>query len=184
MHDPLKPNSLDANPGEQDSNDPATDERPSKSARKRAAQAAQKLGEQLAELKANLLDDLELDAGLRAAIDKYQSFKSREARRRQRQFIGSLMRTQDTQAINARLQNLTEHDASSKLIHHELETWRDRLIGDTGNEALTAYLGEHNNCDSQQLRLLVRRARSALDDQQRRTSHRALYRFLARQSTT
>ena len=155
-------------------------ERPSKSARKRMAEAAQKLGEELAQLKPQLLDELALGASLRDAIAKYQGFKSREARRRQRQFIGSLMRNEDLDAIKARLQNLTEHDASAKLTHHALESWRERLIGDTGNSALTAYLSEHPDCEAQPLRQLVRKARSAVDEQQRRTSSRALYRFLAR----
>jgi len=158
-------------------------ERPSKSARKRMAEAAQKLGEELTKLKPSLLDELALSSSLRDAIAKYQGFKSREARRRQRQFIGSLMRGEDVDAIKARLQNLTEHDASSKLTHHALESWRERLIDDPDNIALTAYLSEHPGCEAQALRQLVRKARSAIDEQQRRTSSRALYRFLARQST-
>lgn len=172
-----------SDPDEPDFFEP-TDAQPSKSARKRAAQAAQKLGERLAEQKPSLLDDLGLDSRLREAIDKYQSFKSREARRRQRQFIGSLMRAQDTDAIEARLQALTEHDASSKLAHHTLETWRERLIKDQGKTTLTEYLNEHPDCDAQQLRQLVRRAQKAADEQHRRTNSRALYRFLADQNTT
>ena len=179
MPNPREPDAL-----KPDSAEPATDERPSKSARKRAAQAAQKLGEQISELKPNLLDELELDPRLREAIAKYQTFKSREARRRQRQFIGSLMRAQDIDAINERLRHLTEHDANSKLVHHALETWRERLISDTGNAGLTAYLSENPDCDSQQLRTLISKARSANDEQQRRISQRALYRFLARQCNT
>ena len=78
--------------------------RPSKSARKRAAHAAQKLGEALIELKVTQLQTLQLPEELYAAILEAQRIrKSRGGSARQRQYIGKLMRDIDPAPIEAAL---------------------------------------------------------------------------------
>jgi ribosome-associated protein len=149
----------------------------SKTAKKREAEALQKLGEQLTKLKSTQLDTMQLSPALRAAINEYQRIKSREARRRQRQFIGSVMRGEDAAKITAELEVLTTHNAVSKRHQQRLEQWRERLLGDSA--ALTEYLAEHPDADVQQLRQLIRRTTSARTQAQRATSARVLYRFLS-----
>ena len=76
--------------------------RPSKSARKRAAHAAQKLGEELIRLKSIELDSLSLPDELLAAIREAQRIQnSRGGLARQRQYIGKLMREIDLAPIEA-----------------------------------------------------------------------------------
>jgi ribosome-associated protein len=71
--------------------------RPSKSARKRAAHAAQALGEALIELKPHELDALQLPEELHDAVREAQRIRnSRGGLARQRQYIGKLMREIDT----------------------------------------------------------------------------------------
>src|SRR5262245_19373165 len=78
--------------------------RPSKSARKRAAHAAQKLGEALIELKVVQLQTLPMPEELYEAILEAQRIrKSRGGIARQRQYIGKLMRTIDPAPIEAAL---------------------------------------------------------------------------------
>jgi len=72
--------------------DASADERPSKSARKRAAQAAQDLGEQLIGLREAELESLDLPENLREAIREARRIRSRGGGARQRQYIGKLMR--------------------------------------------------------------------------------------------
>ena len=80
------------------------DERPpSKSARKRAAHAAQKLGEELVLLKDADLLALDLPEALTEAIRAARSIRSRAALARQRQYIGKLMREIDPEPIEAAL---------------------------------------------------------------------------------
>lgn len=81
----------------------AGDEKPSKSARKRAAHAAQALGERLIGLRSEELDRLELPEMLRDAIDTARQLRARGALARQRQFIGKLMREVDVTAIESAL---------------------------------------------------------------------------------
>ena len=55
----------------------------------------QKLGERLVDAKPALVDGLPLPQGLRDAIVDARSLTSRGAKRRQRQYIGKLMRALD-----------------------------------------------------------------------------------------
>lgn len=73
--------------------------RPSKSARKRDALAAQRLGEELVELKDRELDRLELPERLADAIRDARDIRSRGAAARQRQYIGRLMRDVDVEKL-------------------------------------------------------------------------------------
>jgi ribosome-associated protein len=79
------------------------EEKPSKSARKRAAHAAQELGERLVSLRREDLHGLDLPERLREAIEAAQQIRSRGALARQRQFIGKLMREVDVVAIEEAL---------------------------------------------------------------------------------
>jgi 5-(carboxyamino)imidazole ribonucleotide mutase len=87
-------------------------ERPSKSARKREALAAQRLGEELVELKDAELDALDLPERLTDAIREARSIRSRGAGARQRQYIGRLMREIDVQAVREALE--ARRDARSR----------------------------------------------------------------------
>jgi len=78
-------------------------------------------------------------------------------RKRNRQYIGKLMRDQDIEGILALVDQL---DASTRQYNerfHALERWRDRLIA--GNdETLEAFVTEYPETDRQQLRSLIRHA--------------------------
>jgi ribosome-associated protein len=78
--------------------------RPSKSARKRAAHAAQELGEELIALKPHELESLQLPEQLHDAVREAQRIRNtRGGMARQRQYIGKLMREIDTVPIEAAL---------------------------------------------------------------------------------
>ena len=80
-----------------------TDSKPSKSARKREYLALQKLGEELLALRDSDLQDIELDEGLREAVLEARRIRSRGALRRQKQYIGKLMRHIDPEPLRAAL---------------------------------------------------------------------------------
>ncbi len=147
-----------------------------KSERKRAAARLQEIGRALAELRPARLDEIPLPETLERAIYDYRRFASREAKRRQLQRIGKLMREIDTAPIEAALERLEGRSASARYEQHQLERWRDRLIEDPA--ALTDYLAEHPHSERQTLRHLIERARTAGNEQQQKTASRALFRFL------
>ena len=105
-------------------------ERPSKSERKRAAHAAQDLGETLIGLRDSELDALNLPERLVDAIRDARRISSRGGGARQRQYIGKLMRDIDLEPIRAALAARGEQSAREAERFKRLETWRERLIAE------------------------------------------------------
>jgi len=83
-----------------------TESKPSKSARKREYLALQKLGEELIRLKQTELDSLDIDENLREAVMEARQIKAHGALRRQKQYIGKLMRNIDAAPLSAKMAKL------------------------------------------------------------------------------
>ena len=116
-----------------DTVDEESDDRPSKSARKRAAHDAQHLGETLIRLRDAELDALKLPETLADAIRAARTITSRGGAARQRQYIGKLMREVDLEPIRAALSARSELSAVEAERFKRVEQWRERLI--TGGAA-------------------------------------------------
>ena len=133
------------------------DARPSKTQMKTQSHALQSLGQQLAALSDGALDAIEMPEALRDAIVEFRRTKSHEGKRRQMQYVGKLMRSADEDALREAVAAATLGSAQNALALHEAERWRAELIAD--DDALTRWLADHPDTDSQQLRSLVRAAR-------------------------
>jgi ribosome-associated protein len=116
-----------------DTVDEESDDRPSKSARKRAAHDAQHLGETLVKLRDAELDALSLPETLVDAIRAARTITSRGGLARQRQYIGKLMREIDLEPIRAALSARSGQSALEAERFKRVEEWRERLI--TGGPA-------------------------------------------------
>ena len=147
-----------------------------KSELKRQALELQNLGRKLAGLKAQQLASVPLPGNMRDAIADYQRFPSHEAKRRQLQFIGKLMRQIDTEPIIAVLHELDGTSAAARYRFHQLEQWRDRLLAEP--QGLTEYLTEHPHVDHQRLKRQLQKIRKARDENQQRITTRELFRLL------
>ena len=164
--------------------DHTTDEPLSKTAAKRAATELQMLGQRLAELNDDRLAGFELPAALHTALVDYRRFPTREAKRRQLQFIGKLMRKIDVDAIRERFADLDGQSAAARYRFHQVEQWRDRFLGsaehppEDRNKVLNAYLETHPGADRQRLRHLLKRADAAVDPAARKAASRSLFRYL------
>ncbi len=132
--------------------------RPSKSQLKRDAHELQKLGDDLAALPEARLDELPMDDRLREAVMTLRETRSHEGRRRQLQFVGKLMRLADAEPLREAVARIRLGGARDSLRLHEIERWRAELLAD--DEALTRWAAGHPGSDLQQLRSLVRQARS------------------------
>ena len=110
--------------------DAGTPERPSKSARKRAAHAVQDLGEALVQLRDAQLDALELPEALKEAVREARRITARGGGARQRQYIGKLMREVDPEPIRAALAARSELDARETERFKRVESWRERLLNE------------------------------------------------------
>jgi ribosome-associated protein len=152
-------------------------ELPSKSQKKRDSLALQALGERLVELPPHQLDQLEIPAGLRDAVDAARAISARGGRKRQLQYIGKLMRTVDPEPIKTGLAKLDEAGVASRTLLHRAERWRTRLL-DEGDAALGDVLEHCPDADRQHLRRLVRDARAERDAGRPPRHQRELFRYL------
>ena len=159
--------------------DPATAP-PSKGMRKRAAHAAQALGERLIALREADLAALELPENLVEAIRLARRITARGGLARQRQYIGKLMRDIDPAPIEAALAARDGIGARESELFRRLENWRTRLVTE-GEPALAELLATHPGLDRARLAAPLGRARGARDDAERATAARGLFRELRRQ---
>ncbi|MDR2799918.1 MAG: DUF615 domain-containing protein [Desulfovibrio sp.] len=94
----------------------ASPERPSRSAQKRRSLALQDIGERLARLAPEILSRLGLPPAIQNAVCQYSRMRSHEARRRQMQYIGRLMREMD----ELTLERVIQSDISGSSKHEGL----------------------------------------------------------------
>ncbi|MEH6576359.1 MAG: ribosome biogenesis factor YjgA [Amphritea sp.] len=150
----------------------------SKSQRKREVEELQKLGAKLPELNKEQLAKTPMGEVLRKAVEEAQRLQPRsEATRRQMQYIGRLMRDEDTDAIKTAIERFEAGKQAHAQIFHKLERWRDRLIqGD--NSDLQAYLQEDAGADIQHLRQLLRNAQKENKQGKPPVASRKLFKYL------
>ena len=153
-----------------------TDLKPSKSQKKRMQTALQDLGEQLIGLSDEQLASLSLDERLNYAIQEARRMKSHEAKRRQKQYIGKLMRDVDQEPIHALLSSLQGDDRRQKRIFANAERWRDRLVRE-GHDALQAFATESGQASAALASLLADLQR-ATSDRSETTIRRNIFRHV------
>jgi ribosome-associated protein len=154
-------------------------ERPSKTRRKQESHDLQSLGEALLELPDDHLAALGLGEPLVDAIRAGRRIKAHEARRRQMQLIGKLMRTADVELARAAVLERQLGRARDSLALHQAERWRAELIAD--DSATTRFAAEHAGADLQRLRALVRNARkdaANAPEQRSGRAYRELFQFI------
>ncbi|UCE88603.1 MAG: DUF615 domain-containing protein [Pseudomonadota bacterium] len=155
----------------------SSNERPSKSQRKRDAHQLQALGKQLVGLSRAQLTALELPGELFEAITAAQAIAQHGARRRQLQYIGKLMRRIDTTSIQASLDALNESHRADTTAFHRVEQWRDRLLQE-GDSALGTLRAACPDIDLQRIRTLVRTAQRETAENRAPRAARELFRYL------
>ncbi|MDK9723482.1 MAG: DUF615 domain-containing protein [Sterolibacteriaceae bacterium MAG5] len=155
--------------------DPTDAGRPSKSQVKREMEALQAMGEELVGLGKESLAKIDLPEKLREAIRDAQRFKM-EARRRQLQYVGRLMRDVDPAPIRAALDEIKGLSATAIARQHALERLRTRLMEDEAT--LTDIARDFPGADFQQLRQLRRNALKEQAQGKPPRAYRELFRVL------
>jgi ribosome-associated protein len=152
------------------------DEPVSKTRRKREMLELQSLGAALVELPESQLGEMRLESELLQAVLDARRIKSHEAKRRQLQYIGRLMREVDPEPIRERLAAAEGSSAQAAAAHRRLEAWRERLLAD--DAALTSFASEHPRADLQEIRALIRNARKEQKEGKPPRAYRELFRAL------
>jgi len=148
----------------------------SKTKRKQEMTALQSLGARLVDLPESQIAELPMEENLREAVLEAKRITSHEAKRRQMQYVGKLMRKIDPEPLRERLEAMTGHSARAAAQHRRLEGWRERLLAD--DEALTAFAAEHPDADLQALRTLIRNARKEQKAAKPPRAYRELFRLI------
>jgi ribosome-associated protein len=148
----------------------------SKTRRKREMIELQSLGAALVGLPEGQLDQMQLESALRQAVLDARRITSHEAKRRQLQYIGRLMRDLDAEPIRAQLAAIDGRSAQAAAAHRRLEAWRERLLAD--DAALTHFASEHPRADLQEIRSLIRSARKEQKEGKPPRAYRELFRVL------
>jgi len=154
---------------------------PSKSQLKREMHAHQKLGERLTLLKPEYLAQLSIGDSLRTALSEHSRLRQREARRRHLQYIGKLIREEDTEQLEKMLDGFVAGSDENTRRLHLAERWRDDLLADQGNSVLTEFMASFPGADAQHLRNLLRNARKDRDHDKNQGHARKLFRYIREQ---
>ena len=148
----------------------------SKSEIKRDAEDLKQLGEKLVNLTKANLTKVPLDDSLKDAIELAQRLQ-KEARRRQLQYIGKLLRSIDAEHIREALEKIENKHNQQQAMLHKLEILRDELVA-KGDAALTDLLNEYPSADRQQLRNLIRAAQKEKEQNKPSKAYREIYQIL------
>jgi ribosome-associated protein len=154
----------------------ARDDHPSKTRRKAEMHALQELGEALVDLAPGRLTALGLPERLADAIGEARQITKWEARRRQMQFIGRLMRDVDPTPIQAQLDQWSGAPSAEKARLANVESWRTRLL--TEADALDRLCAENPSADRSRLAALIARVHHERAHAQPPHAHRELFRLL------
>jgi ribosome-associated protein len=152
------------------------EEKPSKTERKRIMHELQALGERLIELNSEQLAAIALPGNLHEAVEQARRITKHEARRRQLQYIGRLMRDVDPEPIREKLKVWDGVSTEETARLHRIERWREKLLEDDGG--LGALAHTHPGIDTQRLRALVRNAREERNAGRPPRAFRELFRAL------
>jgi len=136
----------------------------------------QAVGEQLVGLSPDKLAELDLPENLVDAIHDMKRISKFGAQKRQRQYIGKLMREVDAAPIIAKLEAWSGTSREHAVWLHQIERWRDRLLA--GEEALTELLAAHPEADAQRLRTLMRNAHKEREQNKPPKSFREIFQVL------
>ncbi len=148
----------------------------SKTKRKAEMDALQELGVKLTELPNDKLAKLDLPERLLDAVKETKRITSNGALRRQRQYLGSLMREVETAPIIDQLKRWEGKHTEENAHFHQLERLRSRLLED--ENSLSAFLRDYPQADSQQIRTLIRNHHREISANKPPKSSRELFKLL------
>ena len=153
-------------------------EKLSRTKKKQAAQALQKLGEQLVHLSDAQFPMLELPEELMEAVSMARQIKQHEARRRQLQYIGKLMRNFDQVLVEEAVEKIKAGESEKKRQFKLVERWRDELVG--GDTDRFAWLIEKFPViNPDELKQLVSDAQGEQPQIKPKKAGRVLFRYLS-----
>jgi len=153
--------------------------RPNKEQIKRDIAELAKLAEELTQVTAAQLAEMQLPDLIEKSIAEAKKMPStKPARKRQLKFVTAHLRSIELDKVHEVLDRLKTQNAHGVREHHQAEQWRDKLIVCENNDVLTELLNEYPTADRQHLRQLQRNAQKEAKAEKPPKSSRLLYKYL------
>lgn len=150
---------------------------PSKSQLKRESHHLVDIGEEILKLSSEDIRSLQLPDELDAAIATALKIKSRSGLKRQRLYIGKLLRSMDSEDIEAQLRKIQHRHDTNTAQFKRLEKWRDKLI-DNDKQTLDEVISYFPGIDRQHINQLIRAAHQEKQHDKPPAASRKLFKYL------
>jgi len=150
---------------------------PSKTRLKHEAHQRVKLGEDILNLKKEEIKKLALPDELDEAIQTALKIKSRSGLKRQRLYIGKLLRKLDYEIIEKQVNTIKHQHDVNTAVFKRLESWRDRLI-ENDRQVMEEIISHHPQVDRQHIHQLARLARQEQEKNKTPVCARKLFKYL------
>ncbi len=150
---------------------------PSKSQLKRDSHHLIDVGEEILKLSSEDIRSLNLPEELDAAIATALKIKSRSGLKRQRLYIGKLLRSMDSEAIESQLRKIQHRHDTNTAQFKRLEKWRDSLV-ENDKQALNDVIEHFPDIDRQHINQLIRAAHQEKQRGKPPAASRKLFKYL------
>ena len=160
-----------------DTHDDEIDYGPSKSQVKRECHHLVDVGEEILKLSSEDIRSLQLPDELDAAIATALKIKSRSGLKRQRLYIGKLLRSMDSESIESQLRKIQHRHDTNTAQFKRLEKWRDSLI-DNDKQTLNEVISHFPDIDRQHINQLIRAAHQEKQRGKPPAASRKLFKYL------
>ena len=150
---------------------------PSKSQLKRDSHHMVDVGEEILKLSSEDIRSLQLPDELDAAIATALKIKSRSGLKRQRLYIGKLLRSMDSEAIEVQLRKIQHRHDTNTAQFKRLEKWRDSLV-DNDKQTLNDVIEHFPDIDRQHINQLIRAAHQEKQRGKPPAASRKLFKYL------
>ena len=149
----------------------------SKSQRKRDCESLQKISDRLLKLKPDELAHIDLPDELENALQEAHNIHSNSALKRQRQYLGKIMRSCDSKKIQQQLDAVVHRNDTNTAQFRKFEQWRDRLL-DNDKRVLGEIILQLPELDRHHVHNLVRQASKEAASGKPPAAARKLFRYL------
>lgn len=150
---------------------------PSKSQVKRDCHHLVDVGEEILNLSHDDILSLELPDELQNAVETALKIKSRSGLKRQRLYIGKLLRALDSDEIQNRLNKIKHRHDTNTALFKRLEKWRDNLL-ENDKQTLDEIISRHPEIDRQHINQLIRAAHQEAKLEKPPAASRKLFKYL------
>jgi len=149
----------------------------SKTQRKHDCDVMQELGEKMITLNQEELSKINMDDELRRAIEEAQRMKSHGALKRQKQYIGKIIRNLEDETLEPQLNRILHKHDIHNAEFKRMEKWRDTIL-ENGDQGINAFMEEYPDADRHHLRQLVRNAKKEKLNNKPPVAYRQIFKYI------